>query len=169
MRRAGITILGCLLVAVMFSPILATLGGHIRHNDGMYVAGRRFRVPFGWYAASSYQGILMTSYPVSIFGDFTNPSIISVDLIRTPPTTNSAKEDAYRNLVSAITLISNHKLIIQEPVREGSGDSEAFCIETKFSVSVNRGTIDCLIGGARWSARFTGDLKKETEFYAVIR
>jgi hypothetical protein len=163
------SILLALLLMIM-TPTLVTVAWHLRHGNAIECRGKAIFVPLRWiaYIGDSNDAVL-TKPPLVVWPESraTVTSMISVG--RWPPAGGEINELHYKTFENLFwNLHSGFGEAISGPVRMGSGQLEAFCMEG-VTPGTSRASVSCTILGGKWTADFMGDKRDVEEFYTIIR
>lgn len=156
-------------ILIFISPLLFTLGWHMRHGNVIVSRGKPIYVPLKWTAEISDGNdafLMRLPFTIPLNGHLTE-SIISIGQEMPPLRSRSLKDDyktwetLFWNLHSGIEDVSG-------PFTMGSEPREAFCMEGTFGRQ-RYADVSCLVLGGRWRADFNGDKSYLPEFFAIIQ
>jgi len=170
--RMKVTILmaaAMLLISGILRPSLRTRLWHARHGGEITYHGRTFSVPRGWYPEIKSGRVDLTRFPPTVFSS--GGPLTAWAFIRPIPQDSSMTlEEKYRSFEQVQRSVrSQDGDAVTGPLTIGSGQYEAFCIESVLRRAPSRATATCLLFQGTWAAEFIGDNTEMNTFLQVIR
>jgi hypothetical protein len=157
-----------MLLLLFFSPGIATVGWHLLHGSTIQTGGRAVYVPLGWIAHTTASlGVGMEKLPITLSRGAKFEGIISVDRQHYP--TDQNKEEIYRSWETVFWRVVDDGAVVSAPLRDGSGDTEMYCMEASYPKYPSQVTVSCLFQNASWSADFRGQKRDLDTFFEIIR
>lgn len=159
----------CVIFAISFGPILITAWWHLLHGDHIQCAGRSFHVPFRWHAKVEGNKAYISKFRLTVFAGSPTSALISLWPVADPPTNEAEKNSTYQSFTSVYwTYLSDGAGDTRGPIRRGTGENEAVCMQT----SVIKGrwaSVSCLVHGGTWYGTFYGQPEEIQSFYKIIQ
>jgi hypothetical protein len=158
-----------LLILGILSPSLRTRLWHARHGGEITYHGRTFPVPRGWYPEIKSGSVDLTRFPPTVFSS--GGPLTAWAFIRPIPQGSSMTlEERYRSFEQTQRSVhSQGGDAVTGPLNIGSGQYEAFCIESVLGRAPSRATATCLLFQGTWTAELIGDNTEKNAFLEVIR
>ncbi len=146
-----------LVLGILFSPTLLTVGWHLGHQNPIEFKGANFLIPIDWYPSISNGAITISKLAPFVRPGKPVSAIITLSPSAIQPKTDAERESAYQTFVSLYwTHMSGNANWIRGPILAGDGRREARCMETNFE-NADRGiSVACLALGGTWIASFDG-------------
>jgi hypothetical protein len=168
-RRVVISLAAIVILGILFAPALVTAAWHICHRNQIECAGRTFLVPLRWYPAIDNRTATISKLSLIIRPGSPVSALITLSPVAISPKTDSERESAYQSFTSMYwTQMASNVGSTRGPIRAGTGDREARCMETSFNNTEKGMSVACLALGATWIASFDGPPKEVSTFYRVI-
>jgi hypothetical protein len=158
-----------LLILGTLSPRLRTIFWHARHGDEITYHGRTIPVPRGWYPQIKSGSVDLTRFPPTVFSS-SGPLAAWAFIRPTSQSFSMTLEERYRSFEQTQRSIrSQNGDAVTGPLTIGSGQYEAFCMESVLRSAPSRATATCLLFQGTWTAEFIGDNTEMNTFLQVIR
>lgn len=155
-------------LAISFAPILLTAWFHLVHGNHFPYAGKSILVPLRWRAKIEGGKTYISRVSCTVFSKSPASGLISLWPVESPPKTAAEVNLAYQSFLSVYwTNLAGGAGETIGPVRKGSGESEALCMETSV-VKDKWVSVSCLVFRGTSYATFYGDPKELGSFYAII-
>jgi hypothetical protein len=158
-----------LLLGLTFSPAITTICWHLWHGSKIDYAGVHFAVPYRWSARISSTGIHFEKRPLNVFVGPVLLAWAALAPVPGPPPT-SAELEAFYTSFAAIhwTYLLGEQEIQQGPIRVGTADQEAFCMQSVLKDRKDWFHVTCIISRGTWSVDFQGCAKDKIEFFHKV-
>lgn len=158
-----------IFVVFTFSPAIATTLWRIRHRGQIKYAGASFETPDGWFARVSPAALHFEKRPLTVFSHSPLVAWATVAPVGNPPHSTSEREEFYSNFAALYsTKLALADEIEEQPIRLGTGDREAFCMQSVLKDRTDWLRTTCLIRGGTWRASFEGGPKEKEQFFAQV-
>jgi hypothetical protein len=149
-------------------PLILTAWWHLVHGNSIKWAGRAFHVPLRWYA-KTYEGqVYISKFSSTVFSKGPSRALILLWPIETPPKTEAERDSLYQTFPSAYWNVLAGSGETTGPIRIGTGENEAVCMETAI-IKDKWTSLACVICRGTWNATFHGEPKELDSFYAIIK
>lgn len=168
MKVTILTAAGTLLILGILSPSLRTRLWHARHEAEITYRGRTFPVPRGWYPEIKSGKVDLTRFPPTVFSSG-GPLIAWAFIGPIPQGASMTLGELYRSFEQVQRSVRSQDGDVTGPLTIGSGQYEAFCVESVLRRAPSRATATCLLFRGTWSAEFIGDKTEMNTFLQVIR
>lgn len=156
-------------LAISFAPILVTAWFHLVHGDHIQCAGKSIHAPLRWHAKTEGHNAYISKLSCTAFSKSPASSgFISLWPVESPPKTETDKDLAYPSFTSVYwTYLARGAGETIGPLRKGTGESEAICMETTL-IKDKWMSSSCLVFRGTWHGTFYGDPKELGSFYTII-
>jgi hypothetical protein len=168
-RLGAITVAVAVFLGILFAPTLVTVAWHLCRRNPIECAGQGFLVPLRWYPSIDNRTLTISMLSLIIRPNRPVSALITLSPAAIPPKTDLERESAYRSFVAMYwTQMANPTGRIRGPIRLGTKDRQAYCLETTFENAERGMSVACLALGATWIASYDGPPKKVDTFYKII-
>jgi hypothetical protein len=161
-----------LVLVVILSPSLYTLGWHLRHGSVVAYKDKHVTIPLGWIADAKPQGLDITQLPITIFTIHSTKSIFGgIDVYRSGPIRDQTlheTQESFEKGVQTYFPVSPHA-VISGPIQMGTPPNDIFCMKITDAGQDFPVSLHCILQEAVWSAHFVGNERDVETFYAVLR
>lgn len=157
-----------LFLGLTFSPAIATISWHLWHNGQMDYGGAHLPCPVGGPPVSAQLPSISKSAP--LLSLWVPPYWLGqrwhLFLI---PRTNSELEAFYTSFAATYwTQLLREQEIQQGPIRVGTANQEAFCMQSVLKDRRDWFHVSCLVSRGTWSVDFQGCSKDKVEFFLKV-
>jgi hypothetical protein len=161
---------GALTFAVMtFSPAISTELWHVRNHSQIDYAGVRFRTPRGWSARIGPAAAHFEKRPLTVFSHAVLLAWAAVAPTSNPPHSARERDESYSNFAALYsTKLASAEEIEGEPIRVGTGDNEAFCLQSFMKNRTDWFRTTCLVRAGTWRASFEGHQNDKEQFFREV-
>ena len=165
-NRRWVRFITALIVAALgFSPAIATICWHLRHDGQINYGGAHFVVPRRWSVSISPTGAYFEKRPLTVL----SPALLAWATLaptRHPPRTGAELEAFYASFAAIYwTRLLREQEIQQGPIRVRAAGQEAFCMQSVLTDRRDWFHVTCLVSRGTWNVDFQGTLKDKTEFF----
>lgn len=155
-------------LAISFAPTLFTTWFHLVHGSHFSYADKSILVPLRWHAKIEGGKAYISKFSCTVFAKSPASGLISFWPVESPPKTEAEKDLLYQSFASVYwTYLASGGGETIGPIRKGSGDNEAVCMETTIRKDKWMSST-CLIFRGSWNASFLGDPKELGTFYEIV-
>jgi hypothetical protein len=164
-----LTITVVVFIAITFSPSISTELWHVRHQGQIHYAGVRFQAPSGWSARVGPSAAHFEKRPKTVFSRSVLMAWASVAPVPNPPRSTREREEFYSNFAALYsTYLAADQEIEEKPIRLGTGEREAFCMQSTLKNRTNWFRTTCLVWRGTWSASFEGPQEQKEQFFREV-
>jgi len=158
-----------LVLAISFGPAVLTAAWHIRHGRALVFEGRSIDVPLRWFSYIDFRTIHISKLSLTVFAKRPASVLVSLWPVAVSPKSDADRESAFQSFAAVYwTHLAGNDGRTKGPIRRGTGEKQAICMETSYREAARGTAISCLAYGGTWYATFYGDAKESDTFYKII-
>ena len=164
-----VSIIATLILGIAFAPTLVTAAWHLTHKKQIHAGGRTFLVPARWYPSIDYRTVTLAKFYPILRPEKPVSAVITLSPFLALPQTDAKRQSGCQSFASFfLAHMTNDAGATRGPIRAGTENLEACCMETAFKNKHNGISADCLAIGGSWTATFQGPPEELATFYKVI-
>lgn len=127
--RLVVKVVGLVMVVLLiFSPTLVTLGWHLLNGNSIQTRGKRVSVPLKWIAnTGDTMNVQMQKLPLTILAGARIDGMISVG--ESVLSSNQNTGEFYKSFETLYWNLAGRNVVVSGPIKTGTGSHETFCME----------------------------------------